>query len=152
VITVGTDGKSVDDVEGAAPPTPGLLGSIQRSRVWTTLTYGLNYDIHKVRDCCILQVVMCALVSACLCRLHVCMLWWRLAYVFSCLHSAASALTQGMNYKIRQERCVIVLFAVVCVFGLSVLGSIKRSRVWRTLTYGLNYDIHKVRCANVWVA
>lgn len=48
VITVGADGGKAVDVEGAAPPTPGLLGGIQRSKVWRTLTYGMNYDIHKV--------------------------------------------------------------------------------------------------------
>jgi hypothetical protein len=63
VITVGTGGKSVDDVEGAAPPTPGLLGSIQRSRVWRTLTYGLNYDIHKV--CGYYSIVLPVLLLAC---------------------------------------------------------------------------------------
>jgi hypothetical protein len=50
VITVGADGGKADDVEGAPAPTPGLLGSIQRSRVWIALTYGMNYDIHKVRE------------------------------------------------------------------------------------------------------
>lgn len=47
VITVGADGPKSVDVEGALP-APGLLGSIQRSRVWRALTYGMNYDIHAV--------------------------------------------------------------------------------------------------------
>ncbi|KAF6250657.1 phosphate transporter [Scenedesmus sp. NREL 46B-D3] len=47
-VNVGGDADKSVDVEGAAPPTPGVLGSVQRSRVWQALTYGLNYDIHKV--------------------------------------------------------------------------------------------------------
>jgi hypothetical protein len=63
VITVGADGSKSVDVEGAAPPTPGLLGSIQRSKVWTALTYGMNYDIHKVSCVCCARVRMLDLIQ-----------------------------------------------------------------------------------------
>lgn len=81
VITVGADGPKSVDVEGALP-APGLLGSIQRSRVWRVLTYGMNYDIHAVSLLGLLQLPRLRMRSCfcCNCRISCMTLFFRMNF------------------------------------------------------------------------